>query len=155
MITPKNTCEKDIIEFLTSWKDGILDIGKAFRNHENYEEKAEAFIHKHYAFEDEQVLFKPTYTKDVIFRNDFDQALSYFISGNIAEDSGFAIKPWLDISATDINFIIEDQLCAVMGVLELKTEASKSIAVIAFTFVLIKTKTKLKIKIHHSSEISA
>ena len=155
MSTTNNALEKDINAFLISWKEGILSIGKAFRNNENYKDKAIAFIHEHYVFEDEQVLFKPTYTKEIIFRNNFDDALSYFISGNITEDSGFAIKPWESISSSDVNFLIEDQLCAVMGVLELKSGASGSITKIAFTFILKKTEKRLKIKIHHSSEISS
>ena len=155
MTTANNILEKDINDFLASWTEGILGIGKAFRNNKNYKEIAMVFIQKHYAFENEKVLFKPTYTSDVIFRNKVDEALSYFISGNITEDSGFAIKPWQSISSSDINFLIEDHLCAVMGVLELKSEVTENITKIAFTFILKKTGQKLKIKIHHSSEISS
>ena len=144
-----------INEFLFSWSKGVIDIGEIYREGGDYRKSAKLFLDTHYAFEETDVLFKPTYTTDVIFRNKVDEALSYFISGNITEDSGFAIKPWQSISSSDINFLIEDHICAVMGVLELKSEVTENITKIAFTFILKKTGQKLKIKIHHSSEISS
>ena len=104
-------------------------------------------------FSSGNVLFKPTFTSDVIFRNNFEDALSYFISGDISEDSGFAIKPWQDIKVSEVNFLAEDNFCAVMGVLNLKSLNSENQTKIAFTFVLVKNNNRIKIKIHHSSEI--
>ena len=99
-------------------------------------------------------MFKPTFTSDVIFRNNFEDALSYFISGDISEDSGFAIKPWQDIEASEVNFLVEDNFCAVMGILNLKPLSSINETKIAFTFILVKVDDELKIKIHHSSELN-
>ena len=143
----------DVKGFLESWKDGVIDIGRAYQEGNNYKEKARDFIHTHYAFDAGDVLFNPTYTNEVVFRNNPEAALSYFVSGNISEDSGFAIKPWEDIKASEINFIIEDNLCAVMGVLNLRPLISGNETRIAFTFVLIKDEDELKIKVHHSSEV--
>ena len=70
-----------------------------------------------------------------------------------AEDSGFAIKPWETIKVSNINFLIEDNLYAVMGVLNLKLQNSEDITKIAFTFILVKNNGELKIKIHHSSAL--
>ena len=143
----------DIEDFLQSWKAGLIDIGSTYRKDLNYREKAEKFIKRHYAFEDE-VLFKPTYTSEVIFRNNIEDALSYFVSGKISEDSGFAIKPWEKISASDVKILTEDNLCAVMGVLNLKSLDSAIETKIAFTFILVKVKGEIKIKIHHSSALN-
>ena len=153
MTRDKHINPKEIEAFLTSWKDGVIAIGKAYQEANNYKDKASAFIEKHYAFNSGDVLFKPTYTSNVVFRNNPDTALSYFISGSVSEDSGFAIKPWESIKVSDINFLIEDSLYAVMGVLNLKLQNSKDITKIAFTFILVKNNDELKIKIHHSSEL--
>ncbi|MEC7860496.1 MAG: phosphoribosyl-AMP cyclohydrolase [Pseudomonadota bacterium] len=144
----------DIEDFLQSWKAGLIDIGSTYREDRNYREKAEKFIKRHYAFEDGGVLFKPTYTSEVIFRNNIEDALSYFVSGKISEDSGFAIKPWEKISVSDVNVLTEDNLCAVMGVLNLKSLDSTIETKIAFTFILVKVKGEIKIKIHHSSALN-
>ena len=143
----------EVEDFLNSWKEKILDIGIAFQEGHDYRGKARAFIEAHYDFSSGNVLFKPTFTSDVIFRNNFEDALSYFISGDISEDSGFAIKPWQDIKVSEVNFLAEDNFCAVMGVLNLKSLNSENQTKIAFTFVLVKNNNRIKIKIHHSSEI--
>ena len=140
-------------DFLNSWKDGVIDIGIAYQEGNDYREKARAFVETHYAFDIGDVLFKPTFTKDVVFRNNLEDALSYFVSGDTSEDSGFAIKPWEDIKASEVSFLLEDNLCAVMGVLHLKPLNSENKTKIAFTFILVKDNDKFKIKVHHSSEI--
>ena len=143
----------EVEEFLNSWKNGVIDIGIAYQEGNDYREKARAFIETHYAFDMGDVLFKPTFTNDVVFRNNLEDALSYFVSGDISEDSGFAIKPWEDIQASEVSFILEDNLCAVMGVLNLKPLNSAKKTRIAFTFILVKDNDTFRIKVHHSSEI--
>ncbi|MDG2316979.1 MAG: hypothetical protein P8M36_08690 [Gammaproteobacteria bacterium] len=140
-------------DFLNSWKEKILEIGIAYQEGHDYRGKAKAFIETHYAFGSGDVLFKPTVTSDVIFRNNFEDALSYFISGDISEDSGFAIKPREDNKLLEVNYTLEDNLCAVMGILNLRPFNSENKTNIAFTFILVKDNHELKIKVHHSSEI--
>ena len=153
MAKDNNINPNEMKKFLTSWKDGVIAIGRAYQKADNYKDKARNFIERHYAFDTDDVLFKPTYTSDVVFRNNPEAALSYFISGSISEDSGFAIKPWETIKVSNINFLIEDNLYAVIGVLNLKLQNSEDITKIAFTFILVKNNGELKIKIHHSSEL--
>ena len=143
----------EVEEFLNSWKDGVIEIGRAYQEGHDYRAKARAFIETHYAFEAGEVLFKPTFTNEVVFRNNPEDALSYFVSGDIAEDPGFALKPWEEIKASEVNLILEDNLCAVMGVLNLKLRNSQTTTRIAFTFILVKHNDRFKIKVHHSSEI--
>jgi len=143
----------EVEDFLNSWKDGVIDIGIAYQQGNDYKEKAKTFVKTHYAFDIGDVLFKPTFTNDVVFRNNLEDALSYFVTGDISEDSGFAIKPWENIKVSEVNFILEDNLCAVMGVLNLKPLNSENKTKIAFTFILVKDNDRFKIKIHHSSEI--
>tara|TARA_Y100001970_G_C14255087_1_gene874693 strand:+ start:5322 stop:5780 length:459 start_codon:yes stop_codon:yes gene_type:complete len=146
--------QNEVEDFLRSWKDGVLGIGRAYREDNNYKEVAKSFIQTHYFFEDGEVLFKPTYTTEVVFRNNLESALSYFIAGDISEDSGFAINPWEDINVSNVSFLIEYGLCAVHGVLNLKLLNSNNQTKIAFTFILAKIGEGLKIKVHHSSPLN-
>ena len=99
-----------IEHFLNSWKDGVIEIGRIYLEGGDYEKSAELFVSTHYAFDSEEVLFKPTFTKEVIFRNSKDLALSYFIGGEVAEDKGFALKPWEEIRLEELNIIEQDNL---------------------------------------------
>ena len=142
-----------IEHFLNSWKDGVIEIGRIHLEEGDYEKSAELFVSTHYAFDSEEVLFKPTFTKEVIFRNSKDLALSYFIGGEVAEDKGFALKPWEEIRLEDLNIIEQDNLMVAMGTLNFKPLNLKENTLIAFTFLLIETDGSLKIKVHHSSPI--
>ena len=149
-----NVINKEQIDsFLNSWAEGVLAIGKYYLENENFTQRALIFIEKHYAFNHGSVMFKPTFTKEKIFRNDKKSALSYFVGGEMTEDSGFAIKPWESIDLAEVNYLTENNFSAVMGTLHLKPFDSEKISVIAFTFVLEKYNDSIKIKIHHSSEI--
>ena len=149
MITDKN-----ITEFITSWRDGIILVQKAYIANNDYKERARHFVDNHYLFNEELVLFKPTLTNDVVFRNTTDDALSYFIGGKYPEDKGFALKDFEDIEVDEINTIIEKELIAVMGIFILKLKNTNDPTRIAFTFILKSTNNGLKIKIHHSSLIT-
>ena len=142
-----------IEHFLNSWKDGVIEIGRIHLEEGDYEKSAELFVSTHYAFDSEEVLFKPTFTKEVIFRNSKDLALSYFIGGEVDEDKGFALKPWEEIRLEELNTIEQDNLMVAMGTLNFKPLNLKENTLIAFTFLLIETDGSLKIKVHHSSPI--
>ena len=142
-----------IEHFLNSWKDGVIEIGRIHLEEGDYEKSAELFLSTHYAFDSEEVLFKPTFTKEVIFRNSKDLALSYFIGGEVAEDKGFALKPWEEIRLEELNIIEQDNLMVAMGTLNFKPLNLEENTLIAFTFLLIDTDDSLKIKVHHSSPI--
>ena len=142
--------ETDVKLFVDSWKQGVLDIKNVYDNKGDYQEQASKFLGTHYLFETESVLFKPTLTREEIFRNSFDRALSYFIGGDIDEDKGFAIQEWKSIDTDQMNILIEDGLIIAMGVLSFK---SNEVLKVAFTFMLKESNSNLKIKMHHSSLI--
>ena len=142
--------ETDVKLFVDSWKQGVLDIKNVYDNKGDYQEQASKFLETHYLFETESVLFKPTLTREEIFRNSFDRALSYFIGGDIDEDKGFAIQEWESIDTDQINILIEDELIIAMGVLSFKSD---EVLKVAFTFMLKESNSNLKIKVHHSSLI--
>ena len=145
--------ESKIKEFLSSWTKGVIEIGQAYSNKENYEKEALKFLSKHYAFKTQQILFKPTFTKEKIFRNSLEEALSYFIKGEFTEDNGFALKPWEEINLKELNILNEENLSSVMGTLSFKPVSSSDTTLVAFTFIFCLEEEEIKIKIHHSSPI--
>lgn len=144
---------KKIQQFLNSWKEGVIAIGKVYINGGDYKKYAQEFISSHYAFSTEKVLFKPTFTKTKIFRNAQDEALSYFVKGDCEEDHGFALKPWEAITLKELNTIEENELIVAMGTLSFKPINPDQTTLVAFTFLLIDIDDALKIKVHHSSPV--
>ena len=142
--------ETDVKLFVDSWKQGVLDIRNVYHNKGDYQEQASEFLKTHYLFDTECVFFKPTLTREEIFSNSFDGALSYFIGGDIDEDRGFALQEWKSINTDQINILIEDVLIIAMGVLSFE---SNEVLKVAFTFILKESNSDLKIKVHHSSLI--
>tara|TARA_B100000085_G_scaffold237923_1_gene227185 strand:+ start:84 stop:527 length:444 start_codon:yes stop_codon:yes gene_type:complete len=140
----------DVELFVDSWRQGVLDIRRVYDNKGDFQEQASKFLKTHYLFETESVFFKPTLTREEIFRNSFDRALSYFIGGDIDEDKGFALQEWKSINTDQINILIEGALIIAMGVLSFKSD---EVLKVAFTFILKESNSGLKIKAHHSSLI--
>mgnify|MGYP001166541452 FL=1 len=145
---------KEIIKkFLNSWKQGVIEIGKAYQEDGDFKKLAEIFIEKHYAFSEEDVLFKPTFTSEKVFRNTKADAMSYFVKGDISEDKGFALKPWKTIEVDELNFLLEDNLLASMGILLFKPSNEDKVTKVAFTFIFTEINDFIKIKVHHSSPV--
>ena len=145
--------ESKIKEFLNSWTKGVIEIGKTYSKQENFEKEALKFLSKHYAFKTQQILFKPTFTKEKIFRNILEDALSYFVKGKFSEDNGFALKPWEEIILKELNILDEKNLSAAMGTLSFKPVSSSETTLVAFTFIFCLEDGEIKIKIHHSSPV--
>ena len=98
-------------------------------------------------------MFKPTFTKETVFRNNKKDALSYFVGGDISEDNGFALKPWESIQLEELNTLVEKDLTAAMGTLRFKPQKSQETTLVAFTFIFTKIDEAIKIKVHHSSPV--
>ena len=145
--------ESKIKEFLDSWTIGVIGIGKAYTKKENFKKEALKFLSKHYAFKTQQILFKPTFTKEKIFRNSLEEALSYFVKGKFSEDNGFALKPWEEINLQELNILNEENLTTAMGTLLFKPVSSRETTLVAFTFIFCLEEGEIKIKIHHSSPV--
>ena len=148
-----SSTEKRIMDFLVSWTKGVIKIGQEFLSDRDYVNCAKDFLSLHYAFDETEVLFKPTFTREVVFRNTKEKALSYFVKGQIDEDKGFALKPWEKIDLEECHILQEKHFIAVMGSLLFKPIDVDEITKVAFTFILIEAEESLKIKIHHSSPI--
>ena len=145
---------KQIIkEFLNSWKQGVIEIGKAYQEGADFKTLAEVFIERHYAFSEEDILFKPTFTAEKVFRNTKTDAISYFVKGDISEDKGFALKPWKTIEVDELNCLLEDNFLASMGTLFFEPSNEDEVTKVAFTFIFTEINDSIKIKVHHSSPV--
>ncbi len=107
--------EEDVLSIQKEWADSIISIGKIFLDKGNYRLEAEKTLKKLYAFDISNVLFKPTFASQNQFRNSFEDALSYFVGGNIEEDNGFAIKPWFKIRFSENKIVISHDSAIAMG----------------------------------------
>ena len=144
-----------IIEKLQrSWADGIIAIGQASLNGNDYKQLAQQFVQDHYLFaQDKPLLFKPTCAYKKPFRNDAAGALSYFVADNadFDEDSGFALEPWVDIKFDNNNMQCEENSAVVMGEYHLTSKQDKCIKV-EYTFgYKLDDNNEAKIFLHHSS----
>lgn len=80
------------------WGEAIVEIGAAsVSTDKDVVEVAQEVLDRLYAFEDGDVFFKPTVASSPQFRLNNDDALSYFVTGGIEEDKGFALKPWAEV----------------------------------------------------------
>ncbi|AIT10239.1 phosphoribosyl-AMP cyclohydrolase [Candidatus Francisella endociliophora] len=144
---------QDIDNALDKWKYGLLEISKTYREGGDYKTLAHNLIKDIYAYDNNDVLFKPTLASKQMFRGELDGAVSYFVAGNdkYAEDNGFAINPWQDISFENTGYIIEGNVGIVMGNKRLtQIDGSKVIANYTMAFKP-NNKGELQIILHHSS----
>jgi len=141
----------DVAEAQQAWGEGIVTIGKAFSEGDDYTEAAEEHIERFYAYGSHPVLFKPTLAAEEQFRGDFDGALSYFVGGSIDEDNGFAIAPYTDVRwENEATFVDSDSAMAMGNYYFTRTSGEEVKVEYSFGYVRDK-EGDLKIVLHHSS----
>lgn len=135
----------------TAWGEGIVKIGSVYSAGGDYKAAARQHIEQFYAYGDEDVLFKPTLASEDQFRGTFDEALSYFVGGSIAEDNGFAIAPYTDVRWENEGTTINGDMALAMGNYYFtKTDGSE--VKVEYTFGIEQMDDgSLKIVLHHSS----
>ena len=143
--------KEEILNFQKEWGNGIVSIGNTFKNGGDYASEAKDFINKLYAYETEEVLFKPTLASDTQFRLDKISALSYFIgkNNNHKEDSGFAIKGWNSVRWENAGIKILSDCAICMGNYFFGLDDSEDLKV-EYTIVLKKIDGVLKMILHDS-----
>ncbi|MGJ3230188.1 MAG: phosphoribosyl-AMP cyclohydrolase [Oceanicaulis sp.] len=145
---------EDVAAAQEAWGEGIVAIGAAYTADEDYTEAARAHIERFYAYgHDVPVLFKPTLASEDQFRGTFDEALSYFVGGSIAEDGGFAIAPYTNVRWENEGTFIdaEGDTAMAMGNYFFTTTEGEEVKV-EYSFGYIADENgDLKIVLHHSS----
>jgi len=143
--------KEEVLAFQDKWGNGIISMSKTFKNGDDYASEAKDFISKLYAYETEEVLFKPTLAADAQFRLDNVAALSYFVGGNsnFAEDSGFAIKGWNAVRWENAGIKITHDCAICMGNYYFSMENEADLKV-EYSIVLKKINGTLKMILHDS-----
>lgn len=105
----KPITEAEVQAAQQAWGEGIVAIGKTFTDEGDYRTRAQEHITKHYAYGDDQtILFKPTLAAQDQFRENNEEALSYFVGTEGTEDGGFAIAPYTAVRWENNGTIISD-----------------------------------------------
>ncbi len=142
----------EVLKAQQAWADGIVAISKTYLDEGDYEARASKHIEDLYAYEQGNVLFKPTLASEDQFRETFDEALSYFVGGAISEDKGFAIKPWSNARFGEQDIVINTESAIAMGNYYFTPHGEKSEVKVEFTFGYVKDENgTVRINVHHSS----
>jgi hypothetical protein len=154
---PAQACitEREVVEAQKAWGEGIIAIGKTYREGGDYTAAAAAHINRFYGYDLSLVLFKPTLAAIDQFRTSFDAALSYFVAGNpsFPEDKGFAIKPWSKVRWKNYGIVNNSCTMAVaMGNYWFTPADGGADTKVEYSFAYVRdAKGDLKIVVHHSS----
>jgi hypothetical protein len=141
-----------------AWCDGLVKIGKVYKEGGDYKAVAGQLLDDLYDYQDGKVFFKPTlaFGKNT-FRPTREGALSYFIGGNkdFPEDTGFALKQWgkvrYDNNAAENGIQIHGEIAVTMGNVYL-TNAKGEEVMVDKTFVFRRCKDgKLRLCAHKSA----
>ena len=137
----------EINEAQQEWGAAIVEIGAA----ENPEAVAKAHIAELYAYDLGTVLFKPTKAAADQFRGDPMEALSYFVTGIVSEDGGFALAPYTHVRFENEDVIVDSDSALAMGNYYFTTTEGVDVKV-EYTFGYVRGPSgDLKINLHHSS----
>jgi len=144
---------QDVADAQQAWGDGIVKIGNAFTNNEDYRAVAADHVREFYHYADgATVLFKPTLAAEDQFRGDFDEALSYFVGTEGTEDKGFAIAPYTNVRWENEGTIIDEDgdMAVAMGNYFL-TGTNGQETKVEYSFGYARAaEGNLKITLHHS-----
>lgn len=143
--------EKQIAAAQKAWGNGIVKIGKLKDNSAAANMAALEHLDNLYAYDTVKVLFKPTKAADIQFRDTKDKALSYFVTGEIPEDTGFALQPWTNVRFENHATSIHGETAIAMGNYYFTTTAGDEVKVEYSFGYLCDEDGNLKIFLHHSS----
>lgn len=115
---------------------------------------AEAIIAAAYGYDIGPVLFKPTLTENPqTFRTTAEGALAYFVGQNEAfpDDTGFALKGWVDVEIENAAIFISGDTAITMGNVHI-TNADGTVTTVDKTWGFQRdAEGALRIMLHHSS----
>ncbi len=144
--------EREVMEAQKIWGEAIVAIGEAYTQKEDYKALAEKVVDTLYGYDEGVVLFKPTKASEKQFRLTKEEAVSYFVTGIVPEDRGFAIQPWSKVRFENADIIINGDSAVAMGNYYFTDANTGKEAKVEFTFGYFKDENgKLRINVHHSS----
>jgi hypothetical protein len=142
----------DVIEAQKAWGDAIVEIGKAYSDGGDYQSLAASYVDKLYAYDEGTVLFKPTKASEVPFRLTEQEAVSYFVTGVVPEDHGFALQPWSKVRFENAGIIRDKDSATAMGHYFFTDANTGEEVKVEYTLEYMKGYDgKMQITVHHSS----
>jgi len=149
----KKEVENLVTLTLEKWANIVLQIGNAYREKKNLDKLVSELLHDVYAFNQGDVLFKPTLAKHEQFRSKKEEFVSYFLGQNnvCKEDTGFAIKNWKSIKFENYKVVENNDNLLAMGNYFFENDKNEFLKV-EYTFGFIRiNNNELRINLHHSS----
>jgi len=152
--------EADVEAVQAKWANAIKTISKTYLDSGDYIGAAGTAAAELYAYGHSNVLFKPTKAVEYQFRPTGQEAMSYFVGGDVVEggykeDAGFAInggKGWSDVVFKNHQIDLNGQTAIAMGTYDFTSAADGSITTVEYTFgYKLNEDGKARIFLHHSS----
>lgn len=144
--------EAEVKQAQKVWGDGIVAIGKAYTDKGDYKTVASNHVNSLYAYDTGTVLFKPTKAAEQQFRLNKKDAISYFVTGVVKEDHGFALQPWTKVRFENADIIIDDDSAVAMGNYFFTDANTGKEAKVEYTFGYVRgADDQLLINVHHSA----
>merc|ERR1719426_759579 len=120
---PAPVTEEEVLQVQGKWAAAIKSISKIHKEGGDYIKAAGEAAGELYAYGHSNVLFKPTKAAEYQFRPTGEEAMSYFVGGNVvdngyAEDAGFAInggKGWSECIYDNHQVEIKNGVGIAMG----------------------------------------
>lgn len=152
--------EDEVIRLQDNWASAIKNISKTYMDQGDYISVAGAAAADLYGYGHMNVLFKPTKATDHPFRSTGEEAMSYFVGGDVVdggyvEDAGFAINGghgWNEVVFTNHQVDLNGPIAVAMGSYDFTCATSGEKATVEYTFGYKRnTDGKARIFLHHSS----
>jgi hypothetical protein len=151
-VSAKPITEAEVHQVQKIWGDGIVAIGNAYTNKGDYKALATTHVDTLYAYDKGTVLFKPTKAAAQQFRLTKPEAISYFVTGVVPEDHGFALQPWSAVRFENAGILIDANSAVAMGNYFFTDANTGKETKVEFTFGYVRgADEKLLINVHHSA----
>ena len=148
----EHVTKKDVIDAQKAWGDAIVAIGTAYSEKGDFRAMAEKAVDSLYAYDKGPVLFKPTKASEKQFRLTKEEAVSYFVTGVVPEDHGFALQPWRKVRFENAGIILDAESAVAMGNYYFTDAETGKETKAEFTFGYVKGQNgRVVINLHHSS----
>jgi len=152
--------KEEVLAVQSKWSEAIKHISITHKDGGDYIQAAAEAAGELYAYGHSNVLFKPTKAAEYQFRPTAEEAMSYFVGGNVvdggyAEDAGFAInggKGWADCVYDNHQIDLQGGLGIAMGNYDFTDATSGDKVKVEYTFGYKRCEDgKVRIFLHHSS----
>eukprot|EP00466_Bigelowiella_natans_P004268 jgi/Bigna1/86287/estExt_fgenesh1_pg.C_90203 len=153
--------EAEVLECQKNWANAIQTISKTYLDGGDYIGEAGKQAGILYGYGNTNVLFKPTKATDHPFRPTGEEAMSYFVGGDVVEngyvgeDAGFAInggKGWKNVVFRNHQLDFNGPVAIAMGDYVFTSAADNSETRVEYTFGYKRNPDgKPRIFLHHSS----